>query len=77
MEQRDDIITKLLPKLSKIINEKYMISDTEIREMLYSRWRTNHRQWRVKVKGNEKMNLRRMKKNTQMVMVRYYNNIII
>ncbi|CAG8743032.1 12558_t:CDS:2, partial [Dentiscutata erythropus] len=26
-----------------------------------------HRQWRVKVKGNEKINLRRMKKNTQMV----------
>jgi hypothetical protein len=63
-----------LPKLSKILNSKYTISDYEIKKMLYMRHRTMHRQWRVKITGNEKINKRRMKKNTEMAKVRFFYN---
>jgi hypothetical protein len=33
-----------------------------------------HRQWRVKITGNEKINKRRMKKNTEMAKVRFFYN---
>jgi hypothetical protein len=78
VDQRDNIITKLLPKLSKALNKKYTVSDTELLEMIHVRWETRHRIYRVKMKGNRKMELRRYKKNVKMANVRFfYNNIII
>lgn len=66
VEQRDFIITKLLPRLSKILNKKYTVSDTDLLEMIHVRWETRHRVHRTIVKGNRKKELRRMKKNTDM-----------
>ena len=78
VEQRDDIVMKLLPKLSKALSKKYTVSDMELLKMLHVRWETRHRIYRTKVKGNRKMELRRHKKNTEMANVRFfYNNIVI
>ncbi|RHZ50402.1 hypothetical protein Glove_499g61 [Diversispora epigaea] len=66
VEQRDFIITKLLPRLSKIMNKKYIVSDTDLLEMIHTRWETRHRIHRTIVKGNRKIELRRLRKNTDM-----------
>jgi hypothetical protein len=66
VEQRDFIITKLLPRLSKIMNKKYTVSDTDLLEMIHTRWETRHRIHRTIVKGNRKIELRRLRKNTDM-----------
>ncbi|RHZ77334.1 hypothetical protein Glove_181g29 [Diversispora epigaea] len=66
VEQRDFIITKLLPCLSKIMNKKYTVSDTDLLEMIHTRWETRHQIHRTIVKGNRKIELRRLRKNTDM-----------
>lgn len=68
--QRDMIITKILPKLAKKINKKYTVAIEEIKQMLYTNWRSRNRLWRLKENGYEKQNKRRMKKNTAMKTVR-------
>lgn len=61
-----------MPKLSKALNKKYTVTDTELLEMIQVRWETRRRIHRVKVKGNRKMELRRLKKNTEMANVRFF-----
>ncbi|RHZ85234.1 hypothetical protein Glove_69g37 [Diversispora epigaea] len=66
VEQRDFIITKLLPRLNKIMNKKYIVLDTDLLEMIHTRWETRHRIHRTIVKENRKIELRRLRKNTDM-----------
>ncbi|RHZ52389.1 hypothetical protein Glove_461g104 [Diversispora epigaea] len=48
------------------MNKKYTVSDTDLLEMIHTRWETRHRIHRTIVKGNRKMKLRRLRKNTDM-----------
>jgi hypothetical protein len=70
-EEQPYLTEELLPKLSKTLNKKYTVSDTEIRKMLYTRQRSIHRQWRIKINGKEKEDKRRKLKNTEMANVRF------
>ncbi|GET54386.1 hypothetical protein GLOIN_2v1847224 [Rhizophagus irregularis DAOM 181602=DAOM 197198] len=42
-EQKDNIVTKLLPPLYKLVNKKYKVSNSDLLKMLYGRWRSHHR----------------------------------
>ncbi|GBC34471.2 hypothetical protein GLOIN_2v1488788 [Rhizophagus irregularis DAOM 181602=DAOM 197198] len=42
-EQKDNIVTKLLPPLYKLVNKKYKVSNSDLLKMLYGRWRSRHR----------------------------------
>lgn len=66
-EQKEDIITKLLPPLYKLVNKKYNVSNGDLLKMLYGRWRSRHRVHNIKIQGDEKVkeNKRRMKKNSR------------
>ncbi|RHZ51448.1 hypothetical protein Glove_478g15 [Diversispora epigaea] len=48
------------------MNKKYTVSDTDLLEMIHTRWETRHRIHRTIVKGNRKIELRRLRKNTDM-----------
>jgi hypothetical protein len=50
-EQKDNIITKLLPPLYKLINKKYSVSNAKLLKMLYGRWRYRHRLNNIKNQG--------------------------
>lgn len=65
-EQKNDIITKLLPPLYKLINKKYSVTNIVLLKMLYRRWRSRHRKNNIEAQGEEKMkhNRRRVAKNT-------------
>jgi hypothetical protein len=77
VEQKEDIITKLLPTLYKLVNRKYNVANNELLKMLYARWRSRHRINNIKLQGEEqvKRNKRRAKKNTRMRDVSKYLNI--
>lgn len=68
VEQKEDIITKLLPPLYKLVNKKYNISNNDLLKMLYRRWRSRHRVYNIEIQGEEKIkqNKRRAAKNTRM-----------
>jgi Mg-chelatase subunit ChlI len=70
LEQRDDVITKILPKLTKEINKKYKVASVEIKDMLKMNLKMRRREWRLKVLGKTKQNRRRMNKNAYMKTVR-------
>jgi hypothetical protein len=74
-EQKDNIITKLLPPLYKLINKKYSVSNAKLLKMLYGRWRSRHRVNNIKNQGEERMkrNKRRAKKNSKMQDVSKYS----
>jgi hypothetical protein len=63
-EQKEEIVTKLLPPLYKIVNKKYNITNDKLLKMLYRRWRSRHRVNNLKNQGEErvKLNKRRAKK---------------
>ncbi|GBC50882.2 hypothetical protein GLOIN_2v1488788 [Rhizophagus irregularis DAOM 181602=DAOM 197198] len=42
-EQKDNIVTKLLPPLYKLVNKKYKVSNSDLLKMLYGHWRSRHR----------------------------------
>ena len=67
-EQKECIITKLLPPLYKLVNKKYSVSNSDLLKMLYGRWRSRHRMHNIKMQGEEKtkQDKRRAKKNTRM-----------
>jgi hypothetical protein len=67
-EQKEDVITKLLPPLYKLINKKYDVSNSDLLEMLHRRWRSRHRVNNIKIQGEEKVKKekRRVKKNARM-----------
>lgn len=67
-EQRDKIITKLLPPLYKLVNKRYSVSNSELLKMLHGRWRSRHRVNNIKIKGDEKIKKekRRVRKNARM-----------
>jgi hypothetical protein len=75
-DQRDDIVTKLLPPLYKLVNKKYDVSNNDLLKMLYGRWRSRHRVNNIKNQGEEqvKRNNRRIGKNTKMQDVNYLIN---
>jgi hypothetical protein len=75
-DQRDDIVTKLLPPLYKLVNKKYAVSNNDLLKMLYGRWRSRHRVNNIKNQGEEqvKRNNRRIGKNTKMQDVNYLIN---
>lgn len=77
VEQKESIITKLLPPLYKLVNSKYNVTNSELLKMLYMRWRSRHRVNNIKLQGEEqvKRNKRRVKKNTRMRDVSKYSNI--
>lgn len=68
MEQKDDIVTKLLPPLYKLVNQKYKVSNAELLKMLHGRWRSRHRVKNIELQGEEqvKNNKRRTAKNSRM-----------
>jgi hypothetical protein len=74
-EQKDNIITKLLPPLYKLINKKYSVSNAKLLKMLYGRWRSRHRVNNIKNQGEERMkqDKRRAKKNSKMQDVSKYS----
>jgi hypothetical protein len=78
-DQKDEVVTKLLPPLHKIMNKKYDVSRSELLQMLHARWRSRHRVNNIKMKGDDriKQEKRRAKKNSRMqdVSKHYYINI--
>ena len=74
-EQKEEIVTKLLPPLYKIVNKKYNITNDKLLKMLYGRWRSRHRVNNLKNQGEErvKLNKRRAKKNSRMQAVSKYS----
>jgi hypothetical protein len=75
-DQIDDIVTKLLPPLYKLVNKKYDVSNNDLLKMLYGRWRSRHCVNNIKNQGEEqvKRNNRRIGKNTKMQDVNYLIN---
>lgn len=73
-EQKEDIITKLLPPLYKLVNKKYSVTNSKLLKMLYGRWRSRHRTNNIKNQGEErvKQNKRRAQKNSKMQLVSKY-----
>ncbi|CAG8537333.1 5572_t:CDS:2, partial [Gigaspora rosea] len=65
-DQKNDIITKLLPALCKEVNKKYNVSQQELLKMLYGRWRARHREFNIRKQGDEQVerNRRRKAKNS-------------
>ncbi|CAG8823949.1 35835_t:CDS:2, partial [Gigaspora margarita] len=65
-DQKNDIITKLLPALCKKVDKKYNISQQELLKMLYGRWRACHREFNIRKQGDEQVerNRRRKAKNS-------------
>ena len=70
-EQKENIITKLLPPLYKLVNKKYSVTNAKLLKMLYGRWRSRHRVNNIKNQGKEKVkqNKRRARKNSRMQQV--------
>jgi len=72
-DQKNDIITKLLPPLYKLVNKKYKnkVTNANLLDMLYSRWRSRHWVNNIEIQGDDhiKQNKRRVAKNTRMQMV--------
>ncbi|RIB16741.1 hypothetical protein C2G38_2189092 [Gigaspora rosea] len=66
VDQKNDIITKLLPALCKKVNKKYNVSQQELLKMLYGRWRACHREFNIRKQGDEQVerNRRRKAKNS-------------
>lgn len=77
VEQKEEIIIKLLPPLYKLVNNKYNVTNNELLNMLYMRWRSRHRINNIELQGEEqvKRNKRRVKKNSRMQDVSKYSNI--
>jgi hypothetical protein len=67
-EQKENVISKLLPPLYKLVNKKYNVSNSDLLKMLHGRWRSRHRIHNIKMQGEErtKRDKRRAKKNTRM-----------
>jgi hypothetical protein len=76
-EQKEEIITKLLPSLYKLVNKKYSVTNSELLKMLYGRWRSRHRVSNIEIQGEDKVkkNKRRAKKNSRMQDVSKYSII--
>lgn len=74
-EQKESIVTKLLPPLYKLVNKKYNITNGELLKMLYGRWRSRHRVNNIKNQGEERIKLdkRRARKNSRMQDVSIFN----
>jgi hypothetical protein len=68
LEQKETIITKLIPPLYKLVNKKYSVLNSDLLKMLHGCWRSCHRIYNIKMQGEEKtkQNKRRAKKNTRM-----------
>lgn len=68
IEQKEDIITKLLPPLSRLVNKKYDITNGKLLRMLYGRWRSRHRVSNIRMQGEDKVKheKRRARKNSRM-----------
>ena len=73
-EQKQDIITKLLPPLYKLVNKKYNVSNSDLVKMLHGRWRSRHRTSNIKKQGEDriKQDKRRAKKNSRMQDISIY-----
>lgn len=58
----------------KLVNKKYDVSNQDILNMLYGRWRSRHRVKNIESQGQEqvKNNKRRVAKNTRMQEVSKY-----
>ncbi|CAB4482283.1 unnamed protein product [Rhizophagus irregularis] len=69
LEQKENIITKLLPPLYKLVNKKYNVSNSDILKMLHGRWRSRHHVSNIKKQGDNKvkMDRRRLKKNSRTI----------
>ena len=67
-EQKNDIITKLLPSLYKLVNKRYSVSNKDLLKMLYGRWRSRHCVKNIEKQGAEKVkeNKRRVAKNARL-----------
>ena len=67
-EQKDDIVTKLIPPLYKLTNKKYNVSNSNLLRMLYGRWRSRYRVSNIEKQGEDKVkqNKRRTNKNSRL-----------
>ncbi|PKC73390.1 hypothetical protein RhiirA1_451180 [Rhizophagus irregularis] len=67
-EQKDEIVTKLLPALRKLVDKRYKVTNKELLDMLYRRWHSRHREYNIRIQGEEKIknNKRRTAKNSKM-----------
>jgi len=76
-EQKEDIITKLISPLYKLVNKKYDVTNGKLLSMLYGRWRSRHRLKNIENQGEKQLknNKRRVAKNTrrQAVNINYIN----
>jgi hypothetical protein len=74
VEQKENIVTKLLPPLYKLVNKKYSVTNGKLLKMLYRRWRSRHRVSNIKSQEEKrvKQNKRRSQKNTRMQDVSEY-----
>ncbi|RIB24223.1 hypothetical protein C2G38_2032050 [Gigaspora rosea] len=65
-DQKNDIITKLLPALCKKVNKKYNVLQQELLKMLYGRWRAHHCEFNIRKQGDKQVerNRRRKAKNS-------------
>ena len=74
-EQKENIITKLLPPLYKLVNKKFSVTNVKLLKMLYGRWRSRHRVSNIKKQGEArvKLNKRRAGKNSKMQLVSKYS----
>ena len=74
VEQKENIVTKLLPPLYKIVNKKYNVTNSQLLKMLYGQWRSRYRVSNIKNQGEErvKKDKRRAKKNSRMQDVSKY-----
>ncbi|CAB5389008.1 unnamed protein product [Rhizophagus irregularis] len=59
LEQKETIITKLLPLLYKLVNKKYNVSNSDILKMLHRRWHLRHRVSNIKKQGDDKVKMDR------------------
>ena len=48
-EQKDEIVTKLLPALRKLVDKRYKVTNKELLDMLYGRWRSRHREYNIRI----------------------------
>ncbi|CAB4417095.1 unnamed protein product [Rhizophagus irregularis] len=67
-EQKDNIVTKLLPALRKLVDKRYKVTNKELLDMLYERWHSRNREYNIRIQGEEKIksNKRRIAKNSKM-----------
>ena len=64
-DQKNDIITKLLPSLYKLVNKKYKnkFSNVDLLKMLYDHWCSHYWVNNIEIQGNDQ--IKKQKKSSK------------